>query len=69
MNYVNIELDNNRLFIFLTLNPDYFVKVNLSEIERNDLLVNNINNRLNKLNKDLDIILKTENLKFTFIKK
>mgnify|MGYP001372600419 CR=1 FL=1 len=68
INYVDLEYDNNRLFIHITLNPSSFYKVNLSEIQQKDSLSNNINEKLKKFEEDIDIIFKVEMIKSTFLK-
>jgi len=68
INYVDLEYDNNRLFIHITLNPSSFYKLNLIEIQEKDSLTNNINEKLKKFEEDIDIIFKVEMIKSTFLK-
>ena len=68
INYVDLEYDNNRLFIHITLNQSSFYKINLSEVEERDSLTSNINEKLRKFEEDINIIFKVEMIKSSFLK-
>ena len=61
INYVNIELNHTKLSLNFMINPDYFVNKNQYEIEKEeageDSEINNIKKKLNKLKKEIEIIL------------
>ena len=67
INYLNIEFDNNKLLLYLTLNPDYFNKINLNEVEINKSLIDILDDKLTQIEKNIEIVLKSENFNYTFI--
>ena len=69
INYLNIEIDNSKMYIYFTLNPDYFYKINLTEVQKNKSLTSIIDEKLDKFEKDIEIILKTKNINYTFTNK
>ena len=67
INYINIELDNNKLYLYFILNPDYFVNTNNYEIVQNTDKVN-IAQKLDIIKNTIESILSNHNIKFSFIR-
>ena len=67
VNYVNIELDNNKLYLYFILNPDYFINKNNYEITSDTENIN-ISEKLDYIKNTIEIILANDDIKFSFIK-
>ena len=67
INYINIELDNNKLYLYFMLNPDYFVNTNNYEIVY-DSENNNISTKLDTIKNTVESILSNNNIKFSYIR-
>ena len=69
INYNNIEIDNNKLNIYFTITPDHFYKINLREVQKDSSLTNIIDEKIEKFEKDMEIIFKTKNINYTLVNK
>ena len=72
INYVNTELNQTKLSLSFMINPDYFINRNHYEIQKeesDDLETNNINKKLEKLRKEIEINLVLNKPIFKSVKK
>ena len=67
INYINIEIDNNKLYLYFILNPDYFVNTNNYEIVSNSENIN-ISEKLELIRNTIENILSSNSVKFSYIR-
>ena len=67
INYINIEVDNNKLYLYFILNPDYFVNTNNYEIIPDSSNIN-ISEKLDMIKNTIETILSNYEIKFSYIK-
>ena len=67
INYINIEIDNNKLYLYFILNPDYFINTNNYEIVSNSENIN-LSEKLDIIKNTIETILSNNDVKYSYIK-
>ena len=67
INYINIEIDNNKLYLYFILNPDYFINTNNYEIIPDSENIN-LSEKLDIIKNTIETILSNNEVKYSYIK-